>query len=139
MEEKTYKGSKMGRLKAMVAMGLLSAAILTSPGMVNDVKAAGVMRDVSQQGVVVKKYSKQELAKIQRGIEKFQEQRESMGINNFESSGNSFRDGLRVDNPDSPYYTPHFGDDVHSSVSKSGATIRGNVNIGVINDDRGRW
>jgi len=56
-----------------------------------------------------------------------------------EPTGNSFRDSLSVNNPNSQYFTPGYESNVRSNVRINNSHIHGNVRIGQVTDDRGRW
>lgn len=138
MGEKSYKGSKISRLKAMVAVGILSIGMLGTPGMEKDTYAAGATGSYTTTSksnqTMVSKLSKEKLNRIQKSIENFEQQREDLGIKN-----NNFRNSLRVDNPRSEYYNPNYDNMVKNSIKKSDTQIKGNVKIGQIDGDRGRW
>ena len=141
MEERTYKGSKMGRLKAMAAVGILSLGMLGAPGMEKDAYAAGAagtytIASESNQTMVYKP-SKERLSRIQKGIENFEQQRKDLGIK--ENNSNDFRNSLRIDNPKSEYYNPNYENDVKNTLKKSNLQTKGNVRVGEIDNDRGRW
>ena len=140
MSEKEYSGSKISRLKAMVATGILSASILASPGMSHEAIAAGATHYHTESNkTMVIKPSKEKMSKILKGIEKMENQRQEMEkLNNTNKRSNSFRDNLRIDNPNSEYYTPDYNNN-YSSKNITNSNIKGNVKIGEIDDDRGRW
>lgn len=145
-EKMKFTGSKMNRFKAMLSVGIITSAMLLTPGLMSEAHAAGKAQDVQvtqnnnyvrnsvagKMGEVsVYKPSPQQLKKVQKAVNKFEKQRENLGIsdNSFVSSGNSFKDSLNVKNPKSPYYQ---GDNINSYVNTEGARINGNVSIGKI-------
>ena len=145
-EKMKFTGSKMNRFKAMLSVGIITSAMLLTPGLMSEAHAAGKAQDVQvtqnnnyvrnsavgKMGKVsVYKPSPQQLKKVQKAVNKFEKQRENLGIsdNSFVSSGNSFKDSLNVKNPKSSYYQ---GDNINSYVNTEGARISGNVSIGKI-------
>ena len=138
MSQKEYSGSKISRLKAMVATGILSASILASPGMSHEAIAAGATHYHTESNkTMVIKTSKEKMSKILKGIEKMENQRQEMEKLNNNKRSNSFRDNLRIDNPNSEYYTPDYNNN-YSSKNITNSNIKGNVKVGEIIDDSER-
>ena len=152
-ERMKFTGSKMNRFKAMLSVGIITSAMLLTPGLMSEAHAAGKAQDtqVTQSNnyvrnsaagkmgeVRVYKPSPQQLKKVQTAVNNFEKQRKDLGISDnpvFASSGNIFIDSMNVNNPESPYYKgkPCYqsnDNNVNSCVSKDGAQIKGNDSIG---------
>ena len=137
-EEKKYTGSKMNRIKAMLAMGIMTSALLFSAGMEKEAYAADAMKNAGVTSQHVHKFTPEQTAKINATIEKFEQERKNMLIE--DGNTNSFRNNLRVDNPNWEYFSPNYEESVRSTIKKNGSTrITGNVNIGKITNDGERY
>lgn len=147
-ETKKYTGNKMSRLKAMLSVGIMTGALMFTPGIVKDVQAAGSVHKnnqiTQQQNVKTFKPSAQQLNKINKSIKNFENQRNNINhlnenANKFKSTGNNFRDSLRTDNPDSEYYQHNRNNSQRGNVQVSNTRItntrtHGDVKIGQIDD-----
>lgn len=138
-EQKQYKGSKTSRLKTMLSIGIITSALMFVPGTEKDVQAAGAMHNAEVQKQQIFKPSAEQANRINKSIEKFERQRDTLKIKP-KTTKNNFKDNLRVDNPDSEYYQSNSkGNSVISDVKISNSKIHGNVKIGQIVDERDRY
>ena len=150
-EEKEYTGSKLNRIKSMIAVGLLAATALGISGMMSEAHAAGqstvsdisiskenqarhqawlkknfkketvIHEEVTRWGTIKREEhivyvpTKEHQEKINKTLEQTKKDydREIRNEKRKKRAENPFKEDLRIDNPNSPYYNPDWDPDLH--------------------------